>query len=112
MFHYPHVRPIEHSSLALTQLESWQSDRSRWTRNPVYAYAYRGFESLTLRQRSSTSNIVELFFCVQVRDFPRYPLISLYSLGVPGSLAFQRHMMSVAVFDALLSSSDKITCFK
>ena len=31
--------------------ESWQSDRSRWTRNPVYAYAYRGFESLTLRPK-------------------------------------------------------------
>ena len=30
--------------------ESWQSDRSRWTRNPVYPYGYRGFESLTLRK--------------------------------------------------------------
>ena len=29
--------------------ESWQSDRSRWTRNPVYPFGYRGFESLTLR---------------------------------------------------------------
>ena len=31
--------------------EGWQSDRSRWTRNPVYPYGYRGFESLTFRQK-------------------------------------------------------------
>ena len=32
--------------------EGWQSERSRWTRNPVYPYGYRGFESLTFRKRS------------------------------------------------------------
>ena len=31
--------------------ESWQSDRMRWTRNPVYPSGYRGFESLTLRKK-------------------------------------------------------------
>ena len=28
-------------------------------------FGYRGFESLTFRSRSSTSNIVGLFFCVK-----------------------------------------------
>ena len=76
-----------------------------------------------VQKESPMNDVIELLFpggrwgiyftsLRRVRDFPRYPLISLYSLGVPGSLASHRHMMSVAVFDALSSSSDKITCFK
>ena len=35
-------------------MEDWQSDRMRWTRNPVYpSSGYRGFESLIFRKEIS-----------------------------------------------------------
>ena len=37
-------------TFAQINLEGWQSDRLRWTRNPVYPFGYRGFESLTFRK--------------------------------------------------------------
>jgi hypothetical protein len=44
-----------------------------------------------------------------VRDYTPNPLSTLYFLGVPVSPAFQRLTMAVAVFDALSSSSAKVT---
>ena len=45
----------------------------------------------------------------RVRDYTPNPLSTLYFLGVPVSPAFQRLTMAVAVFDALSSSSAKVT---
>ena len=45
----------------------------------------------------------------KVRDSTSDTPFTLYSLGVPASLAFQRLTMAVAVFDALSSSSAKVT---
>ena len=44
--------------------EGWQSERSRWTRNPVYPYGYRGFESLTLRNKKHEKELVKFLFFI------------------------------------------------
>ena len=38
----PRAQPIECYSLAFAYSEGWQSDRSRWTRNPVYPFRVSG----------------------------------------------------------------------
>ena len=48
--------PLAALSCSLTAAERWQSGRSRRTRNAEYAQAYRGFESLPLRQRNVKFN--------------------------------------------------------
>ena len=58
--------------------ESWQSDRSRWTRNPVYPYGYRGFESLTLRKSrwEATQVASHLLLYLAIRRLAVLPMVS------------------------------------
>ena len=49
------IRKKSYLCTRLKRKEGWQSDRSRWTRNPVYPFGYRGFESLTFRQKEPHS---------------------------------------------------------
>ena len=51
----PRFRPF---GLVFAAPERWQSGRSRRTRNAEYAQAYRGFESLPLRQ--STCHAIDI----------------------------------------------------
>ena len=54
--------PLARLLRSSTAPERWQSGRSRRTRNAEYAQAYRGFESLPLRQNTCLFNCNHLSF--------------------------------------------------